>query len=449
MKIVINGGGGVGQALAGILSEENHDVTVVEVNAARAELVQDEVDCHVIVGSGAVPPVLREACVGEADIFVAATDRDEVNLLSCLIARKMGCMRSIARVRHPSFNATDPAIPLSELGVEQVINPDEEAACEIVQLLRNPGTTEVLPLAGGTVVTAGMTVSDGSPFDGLTLAELPGLHADLRYRVVIIRHGDGKVIVPIGSDRIKASDEIFVIGEPETIKRVARMAGATTAHDDISNVMVFGANDLGKSVAGMLQGDCRVKLIGTEGATVGLAAEELHRTLVIESSGHDISLLEREGLAQMDAFVAVSDDEEINLIGCLYAKRLGVPRTIARVERPFYRPLIESLGVDAAVSARQITVNSILKYIRPGDIRAMARMRGVPAEALEFVPRPGAKILDRPLLEVNFPRGAIVGMVVKPDRAIVPTGDTQVHEGDHVIVFALHEAAKKVQKLFA
>ena len=160
-------------------------------------------------------------------------------------------------------------------------------------------------------------------------------------------------------------------------------------------------------------------------------------------------MLEREGLARASAFVAVSRDDEMNLIGCLYAKRLGVPRTIARVERNIYRPLTMMLGADAAVSARETTVNAILKYIRRGSIQAVARMRGVSAEALEFVARPGGKIIDRSLLDVRFPRGAMVGMIVRPDEIVVPGGDTQIHQGDHVVVFALQEAVKKVQKLFA
>ena len=447
MKIVINGGGGVGQALAEILSEEHHDVTVVEPNAKRAGAVQEAVDCRVVVGAGATPVVLREAAAGQADIFVAVTDRDEVNLLSCLMAHKLGCPRCIARVRHPSFNADDPAVPIGELGIDQIINPDEEASREIVRLLRSPGTTEVVPLAGGTVAAVGMTVAAGSPFDGRALAELPEVHGNLRYRVAMIRR-QGKTIIPGGNDRIQAADEIFVVAERGAVERIGTMVGAAD-REEIASAMIFGANELGRSVASMLQGKCRVKLIDMKGRAAGEASEELSRTLVIESDGHDMDLLEREGLAQTDAFLAVDDHEETNLIACLYAKRMGVPRTIARVERPFYRPLTVSLGVDAAVSARQVTVNAILKYIRPGDIKAVVRMRGVPAEVLELVPRPGAKILNRPLRKVSFPRGALVGMVVRPDSVVVPAGETQIREGDHVIVFTLRDAVNKVQKLFS
>jgi len=199
----------------------------------------------------------------------------------------------------------------------------------------------------------------------------------------------------------------------------------------------------------MLQKDWRVKLIETSKQAARSASEEFSRTLVIEGDGHDLVMLEREGLAGTTAFVAVSDDDEINLIGCLYAKRIGVPQTIARVERHIYRPLTMALGVDAAVSARETTVNAILKYIRQGGIQTVARMRGVSAEALEFVARPGGKIIDRPLMDVRFPRGAMVGMIVRPDEIVVPGGDTQIQQGDHVVVFAMREAVKKVHKLFA
>jgi len=448
MKIVINGGGGVGQALASVLSEEQHDVTVLEPNVGRADALQGAVDCHVVAGAGSTPADLRGAAAGQSDIFLAVTDRDEVNLLSCLIARKLGCPKTVARVRHPSFRADDPAVPVSELGVDQIINPDQEAAQEIVYLLRNPGVTQVVKLAKGAVAVAGITIAEGSLFDGRSLAELPEVLGPIVYRVAVIRR-HGEAIVPTGKDLIQAGDEVFVIAEPETVEQIGRIAYPTADRGQHPPVMVFGASDLGRNLAGMLQNDCRVKLIGTSNQAVRSASEQLSRTLVIEGDGHDLAMLEREGLARTSAFVALSDDDEINLIGCLYAKRIGVPRTIARVERPIYWPLTMTLGADAAVSARETTVNAILKYIRPGGVQAVARMRGVSAEALEFVARPGGKVIDRPLLDVCFPRGAMVGMIVRPDEIVVPGGDTQIRQGDHVVVFALREAVKKVQKLFA
>lgn len=448
MKVVINGGGGVGEALADILSHEQHDITVIEQTPNRAEALEGLLDCRVLVGSGSTPVVLREADVGECGIFLAVTDSDEVNLLSCLIARKMGCPRSVARVRNPAFTADDPAVPVGELGIDQIINPDEEAAREIVRLLRNPGTTQVMPLAGGAVIVAGMSVPKDSPWHGRTLAELDAAHKDLRYRVVVIRRDD-RAIIPSGSDHIEASDEIFVVAQPQTVKRMAALIGQKPGPDKLDRVMVLGASDLGRYVAKMLEDEFSVTLVNPRGQAAEDASEQLTRTLVIEGTGHDMDLLERVGLPQMDALVAVSDEEEMNLISCLYAKRLGVPRTIARIERSFYRPLMMTVDVDAAVSVRQSTVNAILKYVRPGDIKAVTRMRGISAEALELVPGPAAKVLDTPLRNLHFPRGALVGVVVRPNEVVVPDGDTQIRHGDHVIVFALQEAVRKVGKLFA
>ncbi len=448
MKVVINGGGGVGEALADILSHEQHDITVIEKNPGRAEALEGLLDCRVLAGTGSTPAALRDADAGDADIFLAVSDSDEVNLLSCMIARKMGCPRSVARVRNRAFTADDPAVPAGELGIDQIINPDEEAAREIVRLLRNPGTTQVIPLAGGAVIAAGMAVPTDSPWHGRTLAELHGVHEELRYRVVVIRRGD-RAIIPSGSDRIEGGDEIFIVAQPETIKRMAALVGRKPGPDELDRVMVLGASDLGRYVAEMLEGEFSVTLVDPRGQAAEDASEQLARTLVIEGAGHDMDLLERVGLGQMDAIVAVSDEEEMNLISCLYAKRLGVPRAIARIERPFYRPLMMTVDVDAAVSARQSTVNAILKYVRAGDIKAVARMRGISAEALELAPGPGAKVLDTPLRSLRFPRGALVGVVVRPGEVIVPDGDTEIRDGDHVVVFALQEAVRKVGKLFA
>ncbi len=288
----------------------------------------------------------------------------------------------------------------------------------------------------------------GVPSDGRSLAQWPGFLGQMVYRVAVIRR-QGKAIVPTGKDLVQAGDEVFVIAEPETVEQIGRIACPTADQGQKPPVMVSGASDIGRNLAGMLQKDYRVKLIAASKQAARSASEELGRTLVIEADGHDLATLEREGLAQTSAFVAVSDDDEMNLIGCLYAKRIGVPRTIARVERHIYRPLTMALGADAAVSVRETTVNAILKYIRPGGIQAVARMRGVSAEALEFVARAGGKIVDRPLQDVPFPRGAMVGMIVRPDEIVVPGGDTQIRQGDHVVVFAMQEAVKKVQKLFA
>jgi len=447
MKIVINGGGGVGGALADILSHEHHDVTVIEPDIRRADVLRGEMDCHVIIGNGTSPVTLREAGAENADIFLAVTDQDEVNLLSCLFARQSGCLHSIARIRNRAC-VDDPDRSLQVLGIDQIINPDEEAARETVRLLSMPGTTQVMPLANDAVIVAGMMIPNDSPFDGKTLAELADIHQQLRYRVVVVHRGE-ETLIPTGSDRLVAGDEVFIIAEPETIKQIARTFGRATISGQLRRVMILGASDLGRSVAAMLQDTCRVTLIDPTGSDAQDAAEELQRTLIIEGARHEMDLLERENLSEMDAFVAAADTEEMNLIACLYAKRLDVPRTIARVERQFYRPLMMTVGVDAAVSVRHATVNAILKHVRAGDIRAVARMRGVSAEAIELVPGEHAKILNRPLRTSHFPRGALVGMVVRSGEVIIPDGETKIHAGDHVVVFAMDEAVRQVEKLFA
>ena len=447
MKIVINGGGGVGEALADILSHLHHDVSVIESDIRRADTLRGEMDCHVVTGNGASPAALREAGADTGDIFLAVTNHDEVNLLSCLFAREAGCPRSIARIRNRAcVDGSDMSI--RALGIDQIINPDEEAAREMVRLLSAPGTTQVTPLADDAVIVAGMMVPGASPLDGKTLAELAETHRQLRYRVVVIRR-DEETLIPTGGDRILAGDEVFIIAEPETVKQVTRAFNPAVGAGQLGRVMVLGAGDLGRNVAAMLEDTCRVKLIDPTGWDAQDASEELQRTLIIEGADHEMDLLEREGLAEMDAFVAATDEEEKNLIACLYAKRLGVPRTLARVELKFYRSLMMTVGVDAAVSPRQVTVNAILKYVRTGDIRAVVRMRGVSAEAIELVPGEGAKVLDGPLRTVRFPQGALVGMVVRSGEVVIPDGDTQIRPGDRVVVFALDKIVGQVEKLFA
>lgn len=447
MKVVINGAGGVGSALAGILAEEDHDVTLLEINPARVAAVSEDLDCQVLIGSGATTSDLRRAGVGGADIFVAATDRDEVNVLSCFIARKLGCPLTVARVRDAALTEADPDVPLSELGIDQVINPDRQAAGEILRLLETPGATEVMPLAGGAISVAGMRIDPASTVAGSSLARVGAAKPWGQCRVVVIRRGE-QVLVPTGADVLTAGDELFVIGQPQAIELVARIA-SRPSEAALQRVMILGGNDIGQNVAALLQRKTRVTLVDMGGEFAADAARRLDKTLVISGDGQEMDLLEREGLADMDALVAVDDDEEMNLIACLLAKRFGGPKTIARVERKNYQPLVKTIGVDAAVSARLATVNGILKYIRYGDVKAVARMRSIPAEAIELVPRPKSKVLDRPLAELPFPAGAMVGAIVRPDGVIVPTGQSRIQHGDRVVVFALAEAVRKVEKLFS
>jgi trk system potassium uptake protein TrkA len=447
MKIVINGAGGVGHALAGILIDEKHDVTLVEISATRASAVQEDLDCQVLIGSGASAADLRRAGVGSAEIFVAATDRDEVNILSCFVARKLGCPLTVARVRDPALTEADPDVPLSELGIDQVINPDQQAAREILRLLETPGATEVIPLVGGAIHVAGMRVGADSPLASLTLAQMGARPEWGACRVVTIRRND-TTIVPAGGDTVEAGDEIFVIGKPADVETVTRRV-SHSAQAKLERVMILGGNDIGQNLAAMVQRRARVTLVDMSGAFAADAARRLPKTLVIAGDGQELDLLEREGLAEVDALVAVDDDEELNLITCLLAKRLGGPKTIARVERKNYRPLVKTIGVDATVSARLATVNAILKHIRYGDVKDVARMRSIPAEAIEMQPGPRSKVLDKPLSALRFPHGAMVGAIVRPEGVIVPGGDSRIRAGDRVVIFAHDEAVRKVEKLFS
>jgi trk system potassium uptake protein TrkA len=446
MKILINGGGGVGLALANILAEENHDVTVVERNPARAAAANEESDVHVRIGSGATPENLRLAGAAEADIFVAATDKDEVNMLSCFLARKLGCPLTVARVSEPAFSKPDPDVSLAELGIDQIINPDQQAASEIIRLLKTPGTTEVMPLVGGAISVAGMMIRPDSPLVDMPLAELGKTAVWGTCRMVTVRRGE-TVMIPTGATRLQAGDEVFIIGGAESIEAVAALA-AGKERQGLSKLMILGGNDIGQNLAEQLQKETRVTLVDMGGQFADLAAGRLAHTLVITGDGQEMDLLEREGLAEMDALVAVDDDEELNLIACLLARRLNGPKTIARVERKNYRPLVKTIGVDAAVSARMATVNGILKYIRTGDIKAVARMRSIPAEAIELAPRPNSKVLGVPLRKLSMPQGALLGAIVQPNGVTVPTGDSVIQQGDRVVVFALDKAVRHVEKMF-
>lgn len=445
MKIVIVGAGEVGFHLAKILSQEHHDIVVIDNDEERVERVNENLDVMAVEGSGVSPKLLFDAGAENADLLVAVSPSDEVNILACQIANKLGTKRTIARVSSPEFNSKDAIIKPDQLGINLMIYPEGVTADEIFRLVKRSTATDVLEFGEGRIQIIGLRLDANSPIINKKMKEVGLELNELVFRVVAISRGQ-RTIIPTGDDVFKKNDQVFVVCKTEYVQDMLRYAGQE--EEAVKNIMILGGGRIGTQVAEMLEDEVNVKIVESNEERATELAERLKRSLVIHGEGSDIDLLAKEGIMDMDIFIAVSDDEEENIITCLMAKHLQVPKTIALVDNTDYVTLAGTIGLDVAVNKKLSAAQIILKFIRQGDILSIATLHGVDAEVIEFIAKKNSDITKKTLKDVNFPAGAIVGCVIRGDSVFIPVGSSKINPNDRVVVFTLPKSIPEVEKIF-
>jgi trk system potassium uptake protein len=447
MRVMILGAGEVGFHLARQLSEESHDVVVVEESRDRVRAIEDAMDAIVIHGNGASLSTLERAGITKTDLLLAVTSLDEINLMACLSAAQYGVRIKIARVSKPDYFDHTAILPLERLGVDLMINPERECALETLQLLQSAAATEFAQFEDGLVQLIGLPVLPGAPIAGKTLAELGREYRRTRYLVAALLR-DGRTIIPGGEDRVEAGDQIFVIGEPANLPDALPLAGHREAA--LRRVMIAGGSREAFLLAQMLE-ENRVActILETNRQRAAALAETLNTTLVLHGDATDLDLLEMEAVGEVDGFVAYTGSDETNMLACLLAKNLGAGKVISLVERAHYIPLVSRVGVDASVSPRRSTVNAILSYVRRGSVLSVATLKGTSAEAIEFDISSRFPFAGRPLAEVRFPAGSLIGAIIRGNRVIIPRGSDSIRIGDRVIIFVMPDAIAPVEAIFA
>ncbi len=446
MRVIIVGAGEVGYHLAERLSQENQDVVVVETDPERAERASELLDVMTLVGNGASIPVLEGAGVRNARILLAVTSLDEVNLISCLAASRLGVDYTIARISNPDYYTRGSVLSRERLGIDLMINPEREAARETFQLLQSAAATDVANFAEGRVQLVGLVVREGAPVVGKRLAELDGDLRDYHYVLAAILR-DGKTFIPDGSSSIQAGDQIYVLSPSSQVPSIPPLAGYEPF--DLKRVMIAGGSAEGLFLAEILEEhgiECTI--LDHDRRRCLELAEALPRSLVLHADATDLELLEMEGVSGIDGFVAATGHDETNLLASLLAKTVGARRVVSLVEKFDYLPLVPRVGLDAAVSPRMSAVNAILRYIRRGRVMTVATLKGIEAEAIEFRVAEGAPIANQVIMELDFPDGAIIGTIIRGEAIIIPRGPDRILPGDEVIVFALPEAIPEIEKLF-
>ena len=453
MRAIVVGAGDVGYDVARLLSLQRHDVTVVDTDPSRVEAVRDTLDVLAVVGSGTSAATLREARIEDADLMVAVTDVDEVNIIASRLAERVGKSAedttTIARVRSAEFTGADSVLTLSDFGIDHVIHPEQSTANEVVSLLRRAAATDVVEFCHNRVQLVGIRIERGSPLSGLTLVEL-ARRSPLPFRIMGISRGV-RTIVPSGDATIQGGDQVFVLVETGRVAEAARILGKEAGR--LRHVMILGGTAVGARVAAGLSDRSRksgmeVKLVEGDRDRAQMLAETLEGVLVIHGDPADIDLLAREGLAETHAVVAVTPDEESNLVACLMAKHLEVRKTVALLSKSAYIPISQSIGLDAAVSQKLAVSREVLRFLRGSHVRSVATVHGLDAEILELVADRGAPITAAPLAELDLPSGILLGAVVG-DRVEIATGLTVVPPGSRSVVFATPERVDAVEPLFS
>ena len=438
MKILIVGLGKIGYAIAQQLEGEKHDLTLVDASVEALSRAENSIDAMFVTGNGAGVSTLIQAGVREADLVIAVTENDEVNLICCLMAKKLGAKRTVARVRNPEY-FREAAVLRREIGLDMTINPEYAAAQEIARILRVPAAFSVESFARGVVELIGFQVTESSPFAGISLIEYnrrnPG-----SILLCAAKRGE-EVIVPNGNFVPLPGDLVYVIGSPDETTRVLKRTGKDV--NPARRVSILGGGRIAIYLAWALESiGARLTIVERDYERCMTIAEKLPKATVIQGDGTDHELLDTEGIFECDAFVPLTGRDEENLLMALSAQYAGVKKVLPKMSRPNYMELLRQLGLETVISPKDITANYISSYVRGlansqgSAVESLHRILDGAMEAVEFTASAATHFLDTPLKDLRFKRGLLVAAIVHDGKVEIPAGHSQIHAGDRVIVMA-------------
>ncbi|MCB8816842.1 Trk system potassium transporter TrkA [Desulfosporosinus shakirovi] len=443
MRIVIVGAGKVGFSLAQRLSEEGHEITVIEQDEERRLIVQNSLDVMTISGNGASPQILSDFGLLKADLMVAVTDRDEVNMIACMAAKQAGISRTIARVRNQEYAGRNQLDFNKALGIDLTINPEMVTAVEISRILLTPAALDVEDFGDGKVRLLEVRVRAESPYVNIQLKRLT--LPDQVLVVGILRQN--RMIIPHGTDCLLPQDSVFFVGAQAAIEEFSEHFSETKTK--IQRVMIIGAGRIGRHLAKILdQVGISVKVIEKSRERCNELAKIIDKGLVLCGDGTDIDLLIEEGVGETDAVVCLTSDDKLNLLLALLAKDLGTQKTIVRVGRSEYMSLMGKVGVDVILSPRLLTAGVILRQVRQGEVVSVSLLEGAKAEAMEIVVSAKSSLIGRKLKDAKIPENILIGALVRGNELIIPDGNTTLQAGDRAVIFTLPNLVKKICKTF-
>jgi len=446
MKAIVIGAGEVGYHIADSLSREGIDTVVVDRDEERLREISETLDIQTIQGSGSSPDVLKRAGMDHADMVVAVTDSDETNMIACLLAATQSRTPvRIARIRNPELNEDSRLFKSDCLNIDLCINPEREAVKYMMDCLEFPGASEVFSFAGGRIRMLGFPVDSNAAVVGKSLIALRAMVPGFKVLITAMVR-DEKFIVPRGDSVIEAGDYLFAVTDAARIRELLSFFGRDT--EPPRRIIIIGGGNTGLMLAEQIEKKgISVKLIEKRRDKCELLAAQLEKTIVLHGDGTSQDLLKEENIQETDFFIAVTNDEEANILGALVAKQLGARKVISLIRRIDYIPLVARVGIDGVINPRHAAISRILHFIRKGKIISAMPLRDERAEAFEFIALETSDITERPFKEIRFPRGTIVGAIVRNEEIIIPDGESVILPGDHCVIFTPRSAIPDLEKL--
>ncbi|MDR0795293.1 MAG: Trk system potassium transporter TrkA [Tannerella sp.] len=444
MRIVIAGAGEVGSHLAKMLSLENHEIVMIDSDDDRLKNLAATNDLLTLQGDVTSKKFLIEAGVGKANLFIAVTPSDDTNIVSAIMAKNLGAKLTVVRISDEETINRETHDTFASLGIDSVVYPEKMAAHEVTNTLRQSGVSTFVDFSGGKLSMLAVRINKYAPIVYKTLKEAAGI-IGIEYRAVVIMR-DSQTILPYGNERYEPDDIVHIVINPYNIKNIMRYFGQK--QEQISQVIILGGSHIGRLIAKDLGKDYHIKLFEANRDEAYRLSDTLNNTLVIHGDGTKVDLLLEEGLKNTDAFIAVTGKSETNILACLLAKNEGVKHTVAEIENLDYINLAERLGIDTIINKKLIAAGHIYRFTLSRSVTMMKYLATANAKVFEFVVSQKSKIIQKPVCEINFPKNAIIGGLIRGKAGYVATGDTWIQPGDHVVVFAMPFAFGEVSRFF-
>ena len=448
MKIIIAGAGEVGFHLAKLLSYESQEIILIDNDKDSLSYANSHLDIRVLKGDATSVSVLQDANVENSDLVIGVTSSQTTNLTLCLLAKQLGSKKTIARISNTEFIDNKDLIKFEDLGIDELISPEELAATEIKLLLNQSAFNDTYEFEEGLLTMVGVFLPKTAPFVGKMVKEAATIFPELHFMPIALqRRGTQYTVIPRGDTVFKEGDQIYFITSAEGVDELYKLTGMK--RKEIKNVMIHGGSNVGFKTAHYLSNNkFNVKLIEKNKEKAKDIADNLPNTLVINGDGRNVELLDEESLDSMDAFIAVTGNSETNIMSCLVAKSKSIKKTIALVENMDYFQLSQSIGIDTLINKKLLAANNIFRYIRRGEVLALTRLNNLNAEILEFEVKATSLVNGGIIKELDFPRDAIIGGVIRDGKGIIALGDFKIQEGDKVVVCSLPKAISRIEKLF-
>lgn len=448
MKIIIAGAGEVGFHLAKLLSFESQDITLIDTNRDSLAYADTHLDIRVIRGDATSIAILKDAQVHRTDLVISVTSSETTNITACVLAKQLGAKRTIARISNTEFIDNKDEVGFTKFGIDELISPESLAASEIELLLNQSGFNDTYEFEEGALTMIGLHLSRTATFVGKTVKEIGKQYPELDYvPIAIQRYGTQYTLIPRGDTLFKEGDQVYFTTTQEGVKHIYKLSGKVK--QDIRNVMILGGSKIGyKTARDLCESKFNVKLIEKNKEKAFEIADDVPSCLVINGDGRNVELLQEEAIDEMDAFISVTGNSETNIMSCLVAKSKGVKKAIALVENMDYFQLSQSIGIDTLINKKLLAANNIFRHVRKGEVVAMTMLNNMNAELLEFIVSATSEVCDQKIKEIDFPRSAIIGGVIRDGVGMIALGDFEIKAGDRIVVCSLPQSLGKVEKLF-